>query len=79
MKLNGIFKKNQPEVVKQRIEEALKREVERESRKISVEVKGSKVTLSGDVHSFTELRKEKSAALSAPGVSSVESKLHISF
>lgn len=72
-------KKIQPEVVKRRIEEALKRDVVREARKISVEVNGSKVTLSGDVHSFTDMWNAKGAALSAPGVTSVESKLHITY
>jgi osmotically-inducible protein OsmY len=70
-------KRIQPEIVKQKIEEALKREVERETRKISVEVSGSKVILSGDVHSFTELWRARGAAMSAPGVTSVENNLHI--
>ncbi len=72
-----MVKKVQPEVVKQKIEDALKREVEREARRISVEVQGSKVILSGDVHSFAELQDAKGAAWSAPGVASVESHLHI--
>lgn len=66
-----------PEMIKEKIEEALKREVEREARRIKVEVHGSKVTLSGDVHSFTEMWDARGAALSAPGVTSVENKLHI--
>lgn len=67
----------QPEVVKQKIEEALKREVEREARKISVKVSGSKVILSGDVSSFKEMLSARGAAMSAPGVTSVENNLHI--
>lgn len=67
----------QPEVVKQKIEEALKREVEREARKITVKVSGSKVILSGGVHSFKEMLNARGAALSAPGVTSVENNLHI--
>ncbi len=70
-------KKIQPEVVKQKIEEALKREAEREARRISVEVRGSKVILSGQVHSFTEMNDAKWAAWSAPGVTSIENNLHV--
>ncbi len=67
----------QPELVKQKIEEALKREVERETRKITVKVSGSKVILTGDVNSFKEMSDARIAALSAPGVVSVENNLHI--
>lgn len=67
----------QPDVVKQKIEEALKRKVEREARKIAVKVSGSKVILSGDVSSFREMLSARGAALSAPGVTSVENNLHI--
>ena len=68
----------QPDVVKQKIEEALKREAMREARKINVSVEGSTVTLSGDVHSFTEMNDAKFAAWSAPGVTRIENHLHIS-
>ncbi len=71
-------KKVQPEVIKQKIEEALRREVEREAQKIKVDVNGSKVTLSGDVHSFREKWDARGAALSAPGVTTVENNLQIS-
>lgn len=67
----------QPEAIKQRIEDALKREVHREAQHISVDVHGDKVTLSGNVHSFAEMESAKWAAWSAPGVTSVENKLHV--
>ncbi len=70
-------KKVQPHVVKQKIEEALKREVERETQRISVEVNGGEVILSGDVHSFTEMWDARGAAMNAPGVRSVVNNLHI--
>lgn len=70
-------KKVQPELIKQKIEEALKREAEREARRIAVEVSGSKVTLSGEVHSFAEMQDARGAAWATPGVTSVENKLHI--
>jgi osmotically-inducible protein OsmY len=67
----------QPAVVKNKIEEALKRLAEREARHIGVEVRGSKVVLSGKVHSFTEMNDAKWAAWSAPGVTSVENNLRV--
>ena len=72
------LKNVQPDIVKQKIEEALKREAMREARKINVSVEGSTVTLSGDVHSFTEMNDAKFAAWSAPGVTRIENHLHIS-
>ena len=75
--INLKGKKVKPEVIKQKIEEALKREAEREARRISVEVHGSKVILSGEVHSIAEMNDVKMAAWSAPGVTSVENNIHI--
>lgn len=72
------LKKVQPEIIKQKIEEALKREAEREARRIAVEVSGGKVTLSGSVHSFAEMQDAKGAAWATPGVTNVENNLHIS-
>lgn len=71
-------KKVQSGVIKKNIEEALKREVEREARRISVDVHGTKVTLTGDVHSFTAMNNARWAALNTVGVTSVDNKLHIS-
>lgn len=70
-------KKVQPEAIKKRIEEALKREAEREARHISVEVSGGRVILSGKVDSLREMQDVRGAAFSAPGVTSVENNLHI--
>jgi osmotically-inducible protein OsmY len=62
----------QPYVIKDNIEEALKRAAEREANRISVEVRGTRVVLSGNVRSFAEWRAVKGAAWSAPGVTSVD-------
>jgi osmotically-inducible protein OsmY len=67
--------KVQASEVKSKIEQALKRSAQAESRKIGVKVTGQKVTLSGSVHSFSEMEDAKSAAYSAPGVSTVENEL----
>jgi osmotically-inducible protein OsmY len=62
----------QPFEIKEKIEEALKRAAERETDRIAVEVRGTRVILSGKVRSFAELRDVRGAAFSAPGVTSVD-------
>ena len=71
------LKEVKPDLVKQNIEDALKREAIREAQQIKVTVKGGTVTLSGNVHSFTEMNDVKFAAWSAPGVNRIENNLHI--
>lgn len=63
--------------IKEKIETALKRGAEREANHISVQVHGSKVSLSGKVRSFAEMQDARGAAWSAPGVTSVENNLQI--
>jgi osmotically-inducible protein OsmY len=63
--------------VKTRIEDALKRSAENEGRKIKVDVKGDRVTLSGNVHSFYEVADAGLSAWNAPGVMMVENNLKI--
>lgn len=62
----------QPFEIKEKIEEALKRAAEREADRIAVEVRGTRVILSGKVRSFAEFRDVRGAAYSAPGVTSVD-------
>jgi osmotically-inducible protein OsmY len=69
--------KVQPANVKSRIEEALKRSAESEGRKIEVEVNGDQVTLSGNVHSFSEVENARFAAWCTPGVMNVQNNLRI--
>ena len=67
----------QTDKVKQKIEEALKREAGREAKQIAVEISGSKVILSGDVRTFSEMEEAKWAAWSAPGVTTVENRMNV--
>lgn len=69
--------KVKPADVKEKIQAALERAVDREARKINVDVSGSKVTLSGTVRSFADLRDAKGAAFNAPGVTEVECNLSL--
>ena len=62
----------QPSEIKDKIEDALKRAAEREANRIAVQVRGTRVILSGKVRSFAELRDVRGAAFSAPGVTSVD-------
>jgi osmotically-inducible protein OsmY len=58
--------------IKDKIEQALKRAAEREAARVAVEVRGTRVILSGKVRSFAELRDVRGAAWNAPGVTSVD-------
>jgi osmotically-inducible protein OsmY len=66
-----------PSEIQQKISSAFHRSATIDSGKVSVEVIGSKVILSGTVRSFAEKEDAQSAAWNAPGVTSVESKLEI--
>lgn len=63
--------------VKQKIEAALKRSAEVDSKKISVETSDSRVTLRGSVRSWTEHEDAVHAAWAAPGVRTVIDELRI--
>ena len=56
---------------------ALTRQAQREARHIGIDVEGSVVTLSGQVHSLAEHEAALGAALSTHGVSRVVDKLHV--
>ena len=57
-----------PFEIKNKIENALTRRAEREANRISVEVRGIRVILSGTVNSFAELRDVREVAWGAAGV-----------
>lgn len=65
--------------VKSDIELALKRHAVANAEKISVDVKGSDITLSGSVHSWSERDTARNAAWSTPGVKSVVDNMSISY
>lgn len=58
-------------VVKADIEAALKRRASKDANEISVSVRGNDVTLSGEVHSWSEREFARHAAWGSPGVKSV--------
>ena len=63
--------------LKEKIEKALMRAAEHESKQIDVEVEGSHVTLSGVVRSYAELKAVEGAAWGAPGVTEVQDNLKV--
>jgi osmotically-inducible protein OsmY len=60
-----------PSAVQSRIEAALKRNAELDAKRITVESKDGRVTLRGNVRSWTERRDAENAAWAAPGVTHV--------
>jgi osmotically-inducible protein OsmY len=63
--------------IKDRIEQALRRNAEIEADGITVRVSDSKVILEGDAHAWNERQAVEQAAWSVPGVAVVENHLHV--
>lgn len=68
-----------PQNIKERIEQALRRIIEEDARNITVEVEGSKVILRGTVRSWAERQEAERSAWSAPGITSVDNRITISY
>lgn len=66
-----------PADVEQKINEALRRQADREAKHIQVLVNGAQVTLRGTVRSWAERKAAQGAAWSAPGVAMVINNLLI--
>lgn len=64
--------------VKGDIEAALKRSAAEDARRISVEVRGAEVVLTGTVHSWTERETATTSAWATPGVLNVIDKMTLS-
>ena len=65
--------------VKSDIEAALKRRATADAKKISVEVRGADVTLTGKVSSWSERDLAKHAAWGTPGVLNVVDKMTFAY
>jgi osmotically-inducible protein OsmY len=66
-----------PQEVRRSIEEALERHAEREARRIELDVRDGRVSLTGVVHSWAEREAVIGAARGTPGVRTVDPHLRI--
>jgi osmotically-inducible protein OsmY len=70
--------KVQPSELKQKIQDAFKRNAEVDANRIQVEANGSEVVLKGTVRSWIEREEAERVAWSAPGVSRVDDRIVVS-
>lgn len=71
----GLDTPPMPQDIKKKIMAAFHRSATIDAKKVQVEIKGSKVVLTGVVRSLLESDDAREAALLAPGVDSVENRL----
>jgi osmotically-inducible protein OsmY len=72
-----VSAETQPDLVRHKIEDALRRSADVEASHIGVSVEGGKVVLNGQVRSWFERGLVRNAAWSAPGVTEVRDQLTI--
>lgn len=77
--LISVKPKLTPSDISQKINAAFQRSATIDSSRITADILGSKVILYGKVRSFAEKTDAENAAWAAPGVTSVENRLEISF
>jgi len=75
--LIAVTPRAEPEKVKQRIEQTLKREAALDANRISVQAFGGEVTLRGSVRSSVERHEAEKAAWAAPGVRTVHNYITV--
>jgi osmotically-inducible protein OsmY len=75
----SITPKTSAAVVKADIEAALKRRAQADAKKISVDVDGADVTLTGNVHSWSERELARNSAWGSPGVRNVVDNMTMVF
>jgi osmotically-inducible protein OsmY len=68
-----------PSEIKKKIEEALTRTAQSDAQRITVDVDGNKVILRGTVRSWAEREEAARQAWAAPGVTSVDNRITISY
>jgi osmotically-inducible protein OsmY len=75
--LIGVKPRASASDVRSRIEAAFRRSAELDAQQVRVETRDGKVTLRGDVHSWSERQEAERTAWSAPGVTQVENLIAI--
>jgi osmotically-inducible protein OsmY len=68
----------EPNEVKRKIQEALRRNAEVDANRIEVEAHGDQVVLKGTVRSWIEREEAERAAWAAPGVTKVDDRIVVS-